>query len=987
MSVYSLDDVRQTQAYLLSEVDKNIPIFRINKRDGSGVHNHVLAPVVVTSTSSPSITTKITSPWGGFIDLPDELLICLTPEIEVYKTFIDKASGKEYNYLLPMGRYLALTPRGKQVVQGIVVKSAEFTRLGGNPAEIDTNIKFNIKIFGEEISSFFAKNTVAPEENFTGLQDLHDAVNISEAMEENAARVAALTAKRWLGGTISLTDEEKLFLRVQSSNTVSPLDVGARAAELQTRLDALNASLQLVGPNGERKVAWIDLIKIDPGQPLNAVRDNALLTSEHEVRIKVELGYAKVDEAPEEFKGTDAEWLHWKGVIERQRETFYLSLFKHQFTFDGYSGVSLSIDFIATGNAKTLTPEADLFHDSHAEGAIEHMEASISLLEEDLDAASTDEGMNDEVRESCVNRLTTEIDENKKIIQDYRSSVKMKILNQLYLDKANSKDANGKQRWSRVFVRTFKRPTDDSEEGREKTAWKVQSSSEYHYINNMTVPVRNNLQDAEVQLSAGSIEQIDLNAADEEGEIGITREHYEEGRAGDFFVYLGDIIESALETLVPGDTELRTVTNLSTRLSYGDTLLTRQFAWTTSAALYLKNLTNGGTQRSQSSHDFRPPFCWRSSNSPASAEVQRKRLNAALSQFGGILTGTVSYTDPNRTKSGIIKTVRIRDIPIALDIFRSWWINTYVKSGKKTLYFRDFVVALMRFVEKEVFKETPLNFGRVEERVDDPRFIVNSILVDTRTFNNGMYRSMGNVFRNILPGDIRPPYPGSTDKAFHTMVIEHTPDNPPKSGDVPNIVFGVTAEGILKKINFQREDIPGHAEARLFSDRTSTASNLALREKYNTSLELIGTVCFQPGGLVYLDPLPLDIGYAEEKDSLARSLGLGGMYRVVNITSVLSFDASGQEWNTKVNTKWVSFGDGGNGSTAVTTPSPSALGVCQEEIDAEELRLNPFPETPEQFLQRQAEEQSSAFYVDPAEGQRAEDVVPLGVTPIMAPAD
>ena len=28
-------------------------------------------------------------------------------------------------------------------------------------------------------------------------------------------------------------------------------------------------------------------------------------------------------------------------------------------------------------------------------------------------------------------------------------------------------------------------------------------------------------------------------------------------------------------------------------------------------------------------------------------------------------------------------------------------------------------------VEKEVFKETPLNFGRVEEREDDQRFIVN----------------------------------------------------------------------------------------------------------------------------------------------------------------------------------------------------------------------------------------------------------------------
>jgi hypothetical protein len=976
MSTYSLDDVRQTQAYLLSEVDKNIPIFRINKRDGSGVHNHVIAPVVVTSTDSPSVTTKITSPWGGFIDLPDELLISCTPEIKVYKTFID-GFGKEYNYLLPMGRYLGLTPKGKQVIQGVVVKSAEFTRLGGNPAEIDTNIKFNIKIFGEQISSFFTKNTVAPEENFTGMRDLANAVIISETMVSDVERAAALRTKRWNG---TLTEEEELFLRVQASSTVSPMDVTAHAAQFKTRLDVLNESLHLLGPNGERKVAWIDLIKIDPGQPLNANQDDELLTSEHECRIKVELGYAKVDEAPEEFKGTDTEWLHWKGIIEKQREMFYLSLTKHEFTFDGYSGTSLSIDFIATGNAKVLTPESDLFFDAHAEDAMAKIEAQIEIKEQEISDANQDEDMDEEVRTSCVNRITTEVEDYRNLIQDYRSSVKMKILNQLYLDKSSTPNENGKQRYSRVFARTFKRPTDESDEGRETAAWKIQSSSEYHYIDNMTVPVRNNLGDAEVQLSNGSIEAIDLNAAEEEGEIGITREHYAEGRAGDFFIFLGDIIESALETLVPGEDIMDTQTILTTRQGARGGWMRYVSLGLGDAALYLKNLTVG-TQVSESSDSYLPPFCWRSNNSAAAVEVQRQRLNAALSQFGGILTGTVSYTDPNRVKSGIIKTVRIRDIPIALDIFRSWWINTYVKSGKKTLYFRDFVVALMKFVEKEVFRETPLNFGRVEARVDDPRFIVNSILVGDATFNRRMYGGIGNIFRNITNNRILPPFPGSDDPAFHAMVIEATPDNPIKSGDVPNIVFGETAKGILKRIKFQREDIPGFAEARLFSDRTSTASNLALREKYNTSLELIGTVCFQPGGLVYLDPLPLDIGYTTEKDSLARSLGLGGMYRVVNITSVLSFDASGQEWNTKVNTKWVSFGDGTNGVTAVTKPSISALGVCQEEIDA----AAPLQETPEQFYQRQAEEQSSAFYVDPAEGQRAEDVVPLGAGSIMVP--
>tara|TARA_R110002012_G_scaffold316430_1_gene531359 strand:- start:1061 stop:3916 length:2856 start_codon:yes stop_codon:yes gene_type:complete len=921
---YTLDNIRQTQAYLLSETNRSTAIFRSNASDGN-VHNDVIAPVIVASTNSPSISTKIKSQYGDFIDLPDEFTNSLTPEIKVYKTFIDEI-GNEYNYLLPMGSYLGRTEQGKQVVQGVVVKSAEFTRLGGNPAEINTNIKFNLKLFAKDVSSFFTKNSLPPIEGYTGIRDEADAVVITEQMQENIERVVALRTKQWNG---TLTAEEELFLRVQSRSNVSPLDITARAEEFRARLDELALSMSHVGPNGERNVAWIDLIKINPGQPLNADIDAALSVVEDGVRIRVEIGYAEITEVPTNFNGTEDEWRHWKRIIENQRETFYLSLFKHQFTFNGYDGVDLSIDFIATGNAKQLTPEADLFHDANAEEAILRLEFDIELKEQEIESVNEDESLDESIRSACIDRITEEIDSMKNSIQEYRVKNKLRLLNQLYLDKANTPATSGRERYSRVFERTFTRPVEEDEEARESQSFKRQIDAEYRYINNLTVASTNELEGA-TEYDFRSIEGIDLSASEEEGEIGITRTRRSDGTAADLFIFLGDIIESALEILVPGENELQTETVGSERLSYGDNFLTRQFAWTTSASLYLKNLVHGGTSSSSSIHVFRPPFCWNTGDA-AGIEVQRQRLNAALSQFGGILTGTVSYTDPNRVNSGIIKTVKIRDIPIALDIFRSWWINTYVKSGKKSLHFRDFVVALMRFVEKEVFKETPLNFGRQEERIDDPRFIVNNVSFGDATFGI-IYASMGNTFRNVREASIFPPWHDERGKHFTT--IEAVDSNPVKTSEVPNIIFGETSKGILKKVNFQREDIPGHAEARLFSDRESTASNLALREKYNTSLEMVGNVSFLPGSLFYLDPLPLDIGYVEERESLARSLGLGGMYRVVNLTSVLSFDAAGNSWNTKVNTKWESFGDGDTGATAVTNPTPALLGVCQEELDA-----------------------------------------------------
>jgi len=239
---------------------------------------------------------------------------------------------------------------------------------------------------------------------------------------------------------------------------------------------------------------------------------------------------------------------------------------------------------------------------------------------------------------------------------------------------------------------------------------------------------------------------------------------------------------------------------------------------------------------------------------------------------------------------------------------------------------------LMKFVEREVFDETPLNFGRVEEKVNSPEFIVNTIPLLSDQFSI-LYpaSATNNVFREVEINKVSLNR-GDDDtslNALHLTTIEVADSNPIATGDVPNIEYGDTTKGVLKKITFEREDIPGHSEARLFSDRDSVASNIALREKYNSSLELIGNTCFLPGSLFYLNPYPLDVGYTTDRESFARQLGLGGMYRVVNLTSALSFEDG--SWNTKVNTKWESFGDGDNGTSAVTNPPPSALGLCIEE--------------------------------------------------------
>ena len=145
---------------------------------------------------------------------------------------------------------------------------------------------------------------------------------------------------------------------------------------------------------------------------------------------------------------------------------------------------------------------------------------------------------------------------------------------------------------------------------------------------------------------------------------------------------------------------------------------------------------------------------------------------------------------------------------------------------------------------------------------------------------------------------------------FPLTTITQTDNNTQLQDDTIRIVFGETNRGILKRISFEREDIPGFAEARLFSDREPMGANIAIREKYNATFEVLGTVMFLPGSLLFLEPNPLDLGFTQEGGSKARALGLGGMYRVIDITSVLDFSGGGSSWKTSLRTKWTSFGGG-----------------------------------------------------------------------------
>ena len=927
---YTLDDIRQTQAYLLSEAATIRRYYRVNDTNTSQPREGVVVPLVTQGTNQSSVLGHIQNNSGinKFFELPQELTKKLKPEIKIYKTYI-LPDGKEYNYLLPMGRYLANENGARTVVDTVVVKSAEFTRLGGNPAEIDTNIKFNLKLYAQNIHTFFDKHREEPNETYDPTPLVSSYVTNTlphhAAISENTAAMQALAA---IG--LNQTPEDAIEL-ARLANDV---------ALHQSQLDAITLAASQVGTNGERDVAWIDLIKIDPGQPLNADLDTTLAVVESDTRIKVEIGYAKAVDPPADFNGTPNEWIEWKEVIEGQREVFYLSLKGHQFDFKANGSIGLSIDYIASGTAKQLSPVADLFHDPEAEKAIDILEREIEEHERELELANRNAANGtggivesrrehrraESRRESCIEGIEDEIEELENKIHEYRSRVRLRLLNQLYLDTARTSTTEG-QLYSRVFKRQYKPGKQIEEEDNVR-----QTDIRYVVLSNLNVVSDN--ETTQESYDRRQIQAVDFDASADDADESITRDQSEDGFRSDMFIFLGDIVDSAIELLVPSGYTERIETQdeyetqiLGTLASAVGFLLSFTGANIPAIAL-IRNFQNTVTRVSE----YNPPFA---NLSPSgTSQDGLNRYYDALSEFGGVLTGTVTYKDPNAVLTGDVITIKISDIPISLDIFRAWWINNYVKSGKKTLPLRDFINALMKFVEREVFAETPLNFGRVEEKINNPQFIVNTIPLSLEQFST-LYpgdNATSNAFREVSINNVS--LNRSNDgtplvlNALHLTTIEVVDSNPWHTSDVPSIEYGETTKGVLKRITFEREDIPGHSEARLFSDRDSVASNIALREKYNSSLELIGNTCFLPGSLFYLNPYPLDVGYTTDRESFARQLGLGGMYRVVNLTSAISFDDG--MWNTKVNTKWESFGDGDNGTSDVVNPPPSTLGLCIE---------------------------------------------------------
>lgn len=277
--------------------------------------------------------------------------------------------------------------------------------------------------------------------------------------------------------------------------------------------------------------------------------------------------------------------------------------------------------------------------------------------------------------------------------------------------------------------------------------------------------------------------------------------------------------------------------------------------------------------------------------------------NGAPSNHFAILFGDITYSINDR-----MYRINIADLPVTREILLDWY-NTEIFDAKRDSYsLRQFLVSLLRkiipavmnagcwadnrrFSEEIEIKVFTLPKGRYEQLFKPPynryEFEKNLEGGAGRNFRSNMdyldivYIKSQNFIANNLKGNI--------DEDFEKGIYHF---------------YVASDKGLVKKINFNKVD-----DANIIASNINKAVNKQKFDEstittfYDANLELVGNTLFTPGQIIYINPTFAGLGNPKNRNALARKLGIGGYYDVLQVSSYISPG----EFTTKIKAKWKGF--------------------------------------------------------------------------------
>ena len=265
-----------------------------------------------------------------------------------------------------------------------------------------------------------------------------------------------------------------------------------------------------------------------------------------------------------------------------------------------------------------------------------------------------------------------------------------------------------------------------------------------------------------------------------------------------------------------------------------------------------------------------------------------------------------------------VNLINITQIPIAISTFQ-YWINKNITSQNITqmslinflnLCITDLLNLAVKPTNEDYVPTQNLNFKFFFDKVElnqDDEFL--TLIKNTQgkpeeilrksTYGqiedfivNKQIKSSSSVKKNII--------------VFYSMPTHNTrKSNFIKDLDsgIPHFFYG-QSKGIINKITFREESMPFVREANIQTqvDKKPWKAGVFLRGKYNVTIDMLGTVNFRIGSMIYLSPsFPGVINFGDPIE-----YGIGGYFVIISIkTSIKS-----GEYLTSLEANWVATGTG-----------------------------------------------------------------------------
>jgi hypothetical protein len=271
---------------------------------------------------------------------------------------------------------------------------------------------------------------------------------------------------------------------------------------------------------------------------------------------------------------------------------------------------------------------------------------------------------------------------------------------------------------------------------------------------------------------------------------------------------------------------------------------------------------------------------------------RRMRADLLREQFTFIL-GPLEMVEVKVNGKNTVRnhfSVALADIPISARQFDRWFVEYIVKPMKESYNLKNFLIDMLTALLNNAL--SPLGYGPIGQFNKTKMGVSIFSAAFKKKKDRALKISKGRIgmeeFISSMPSNATS-YRGIKKLMqfffmYHVGIANHDL-NAKQVKDIKKgiIHYNVGADrGIVKTVKFDVDKIPGRAEAQIEKAQKLEDRNFLYANKYNVVLELVGNPLYKPGMVFYLNPRSLGFSIEESDD-----VGLGGYYSVVKVSSAI----------------------------------------------------------------------------------------------------